>query len=79
MFLVPKIANLTILYSCTVLKTFNHHLNHQHKFTIIIRLYTIIFDAVYASSILSSPLFSLNSSQIAIMLNKNSYRVQKQQ
>ena len=31
--LAPNIADVTILYSHKVLKTFNCHLNHKHKIT----------------------------------------------
>ena len=48
-FLAPWIADTTILYSCKVLKTRDHHLNHKHKFT---RLYAVSFDSMYRSSIL---------------------------
>ena len=36
LFLASRNADVTIFYSCKVLKTFNHHLNHKCKFTIII-------------------------------------------
>ena len=35
LFLAPRIADATILCSCKVLKTFNHYLNHEYKFTVI--------------------------------------------
>ena len=35
LFLAPRIANTTILYSRKVLKTFHPYLNHKHKFTTI--------------------------------------------
>ena len=56
-FLASRIADATILYSCKVL-TFICHLNHNHNFTVITgKTYAIIFDRVYGSSILSSPLY----------------------
>ena len=35
--LASRIADVTILCSCKVLKTFNHPLNHMRKFTILTR------------------------------------------
>ena len=53
-----------------VLKTFNHHFNHKCEFTIITeRLYAIIFDTLYGSSILSSPLFTLGNDYKGIIFS----------
>ena len=63
-FFALKIADAIILYACKVLKIFNRHLNHKHEFTVITgKLYVIIFDTLYGSSILSSPLFTLDGSE----------------
>ena len=53
-FLVLEIAGTTILYSHKVLITFNHHLNHKHKFLKVARntLY-VHLDRPYCSKILS--------------------------
>ena len=61
-FLVPKIADVIILFSCKVIKTFNYHLNHKCKYTRATRK-TIRdhFDSTYRSLTLSSPIYILNN------------------
>ena len=52
-FLAPRITDVTILYSCKVLKTFNCHLSHKNKFTIITEnALCNHFDSIYGSSTL---------------------------
>ena len=70
-FFTLKIADAIILYAREVLKIFNRHLNHKREFTVIAeRLYAIIFDILYGSLILSSPLFTLAIVHYSCVMHK---------